>query len=405
MRFCLTIAGVLYAGFFLPVPAIGESLLQATTDEGLFTGKLVARDAQVCWLMGRDGRLGRLDIDRIKKIEAVAPKFRQHTIAELRDIVRREYGKQFEVVASGKYVICAVPQQARRYAAIFDGMYRSVHLYFSRRGFQLEEPEFPMVAVIFPNRTGFAEQCQRDGIRGGGGLLGYYHPDSNRVALFDSGEMHAEPEAQSLRNSSTETPPSLDTIFTRPEIGGTDFKIDVMPQRALGRPAAGEIAADLQATIVHEATHQVAFNIGLHSRIGHNPKWVVEGLATAFEVESMYAGAASDSQHERLNRDRFVWFMNFAETRRKANSIGEFAATDRMFASASPDAYAQSWALTFFLLETRPSKYARFLREIAAREPLRDYPPDERLTDFCTAFGANLEQLDAEFLRFFKRLK
>ncbi|MGE3316299.1 MAG: DUF1570 domain-containing protein, partial [Planctomycetaceae bacterium] len=165
------------------------------------------------------------------------------------------------------------------------------------------------------------------------------------------------------------------------------------------------IEADLQATIVHETTHQVAFNIGLHTRVGKNPKWVVEGLASAIEVASMYDGADGDSQRDRMNPTRFVWFMNFMATRRKPHSLSEFIASDRMFLLANQDAYAESWALTFFLLETRPSKYAAYLREVAARDSMSDYPPEDRLGDFCGIFGKNLEQFEAEFLRFFERFK
>ena len=39
----------------------------------------------------------------------------------------------------------------------------------------------------------------------------------------------------------------------------------------------GTSRGTLHSTIVHETTHQVAFNTGLHSRIGQTPKWVIEG--------------------------------------------------------------------------------------------------------------------------------
>lgn len=393
----LILAATLSAGAF--VEAAPPSLLEATADGKAYRGKLVGRDDKVCWLMGRDGRLTKLDIEKISKIEVASPAFRAHTGAELRDLVRREYGKDFDVVASGNYVICAPPLQAARYAELFDGMYRTVHLYFSRRGFRLQEPEFPLVAVVFPNRAAFAKQCERDGVRSGAGLLGYYHPDTNRVVLFDPGEA-TQPAKKST--SIPDSPLAQKNLFAANRDAGL---VDLHDDRMFGRQPAGEIEADLQATIVHEATHQVAFNIGLHSRVGKNPRWVVEGLATALEVPSMYDNSAADSQKERMNRDRYVWFMNFASARRKPNSIADFVATDRLFQTSILDGYAQGWALTFFLLETRPSKYAAYLRVIAARDPLAEYPPEERLADFCSIFGRKIEQFDAEFLRFFERLK
>jgi hypothetical protein len=36
-------------------------------------------------------------------------------------------------------------------------------------------------------------------------------------------------------------------------------------------------------TIIHEATHQTAFNVGVHRRFAAEPRWLVEGLATMFK--------------------------------------------------------------------------------------------------------------------------
>ena len=38
------------------------------------------------------------------------------------------------------------------------------------------------------------------------------------------------------------------------------------------------------ATVVHEATHQMAFNCGLHTRYADIPVWVSEGIAMYFET-------------------------------------------------------------------------------------------------------------------------
>jgi hypothetical protein len=110
---------------------------------------------------------------------------------------------------------------------------RHVHVYFAARGFAIREPEFPLVAVVFPDREKFAEYCRSEKVNPAAGLMGYYLQSSNRVALYDTAS-----------------------------------------------------TGDLDGTIIHEAVHQVAFNLGLHRRIGDNPLWVVEGLATTFEPEN-----------------------------------------------------------------------------------------------------------------------
>src|SRR5262249_7000897 len=113
--------------------------------------------------------------------------------------------------------------------------------------------------------------------------------------------------------------------------------------------AWGAIEASLKDTMIHEATHQAAFNTGLHSRIGETPKWVVEGLATVFEAPGIRNSGASANPKMRINRERFVWFGNFVRSRRKPQSLEAFLSGDDLFKSDALDAYSQAWALSFFL--------------------------------------------------------
>jgi hypothetical protein len=69
------------------------------------------------------------------------------------------------------------------------------------------------------------------------------------------------------------------------------------------------------------------------------------------------------------------------------------------------DAYGEAWALSFFLIETRPRAYAEFLRTIAARDPLRAYSADDRVADFKNTISKELPLLEAEFLRFIAAIK
>ncbi len=170
-------------------------------------------------------------------------------------------------------------------------------------------------------------------------------------------------------------------------------------------PGFGKIDGNLRDTIVHEGTHQVAFNTGLHVRFGANPTWIVEGLATVFESPGIRNRSLRGSAKDRINHERFGWFQNFSKKRRKQKSLEEFIINDDMFKQATLDAYSQAWALTFFLVETRPRKFARLLKKIAARDPLKVYTGKERLNDFKNVFGDRLVLLEAEFLRFIKRVK
>ena len=79
-------------------------------------------------------------------------------------------------------------------------------------------------------------------------------------------------------------------------------------------------------------------------------------------------------------------------------------ATDDLYSSATLDAYAEGWALTFFLAETRHASYGRYLKLIVQRNPLKAYSAAERVADFRRAFG-DVNALETDYLRFFEKLK
>lgn len=364
----LMILGLVSSSAVADPPAYLELLVK---DEPL-RGKLVAMDKTNAWLMTREGHLHELEVKDIKSVKRLSPRFEPLSSAEVRDALRREFGKEFEVAGSEHYLVCAPPGKAKEYAQLFENIYRSFHGYFSVRGFRMTKPEFPLVAIVFPDHKTFDSYCQKDGFRAFRGLMGYYIRTTNRVALFDSGNAQA----------------------------------GILGEENAPGPITATIEAGLADTMVHEATHQVAYNTGLHSRLGTNPKWIVEGLATVFESSGIRDSASSRGKaFDRANKDRYVWFRNYAQSRRKPKSLAAFVSEDKPYQAAALDAYAEGWALSFYLIETRSANYARYLKTIANRDPMKDYPAEERLADFKKAFGSDLDLLEADFLRFITRLE
>lgn len=353
--------------------AAPPSLLELTVKDAPQRGKLLAMDDYACWLMSPAGRIDRYQLKHISGMKRLSAKFRPRRTIELREELRQEFGKEFEFATSDHYIVCAKPGSARGFAKLFESVYRTFHNYFSVRGFRVDKPEFPLVAIVFPDQTAFANYCRQDGFPAFRGLMGYYLRTSNRVALFD---------AQATGGESTDT-----------------------SQRRRAAYRVGTVMnAGLQDTIIHEATHQVAFNVGLHSRIGDNPKWIVEGLATVFEAPGIRDSKSNSTLASRINRDRFVWFKNFAEKRRKPNSLESFLKVDIGFQTSALDAYSQAWALSFYLVETRPAAYAKYLKKVADRDPMESYTGKQRVADFQASFGGDLRLFEAGFLRYMDRL-
>jgi hypothetical protein len=156
--------------------------------------------------------------------------------------------------------------------------------------------------------------------------------------------------------------------------------------------------------IIHEATHQMAFNIGVHNRFSTTPKWLAEGLGTMFEAPGVWAWRDHPLQRERINRDRLTQFRQWVKMGRKSGAFVNLLSSDRLFESNPPAAYAEGWAWVFFLTETYPQKFGQYVAKTAARPDFEAYPLARRLSDFTSVFGTDLRMLETHFLRFIEAL-
>jgi hypothetical protein len=304
-------------------------------------------------LLARDGRVWNFTPDQVRNVQQTSSTFQGYSAAEVRARLAAELGKNFEISGTGHYLVAHAPGQRDYWSKRFEDLYRSFVHYFKVRGFRLLEPEFPLVAIVFRNQDDFLAYARLDGAAIGPNVLGYYSPMSNRISLFD--------------------------------LGG-------------GRASADDWQANA-ATIIHEAAHQTAFNTGVHRRFGAAPRWLVEGLGTMFEAQGVWDSTHYSSRESRYNRGRLARFQRLLPDRPE-NSLKEFLASDNLFQSNVDRAYAEAWALSFFLAETRAKKYSEFLARTAARPAFARYDAADRLADFTAIFGSNLRQLEAEYLRF-----
>ena len=71
----------------------------------------------------------------------------------------------------------------------------------------------------------------------------------------------------------------------------------------------------------------------------------------------------------------------------------------------APDAYAEAWALNYYLLHQRPRQYVAYLQMLSHKKELLWDDPQTRLAEFQAAFGENLGQLDADFLRYIRSVR
>lgn len=406
LRSCrlLPISGSTFRALFVKTSALVCSCvltLTATFADGLvriegndrqYEGKIVSLTRSECSLIDRQGRLRRLDVGKLKKVRKVARRFEPLSSSTFRTQLQQEFPAGYEIAGSTHYFVCAPPGRAAQYVQLFESIYRDVEQFYRVRGFAVQEPEFPLVAIVFRSQKEFMEYARRDQVKASPGLMGYYSLLTNRVALFDNQGI-----VQNSTLKSNESP-----LLRRK---AQDSVADLGGIRSQTVALASAITGETTDTVVHETIHQVGYNIGIHSRVGGTPVWVVEGLATALEPTGMRKRSGRNLISERVNTERADWFRNVLRQKRPMGFLAALVASDDNFNRNLLHSYSESWAFTFFLLEngSRRNDLVDFLQTLATRDPSVAYTAKQRLADFEEAFG-DISRLEVEFIRYMDRL-
>jgi hypothetical protein len=314
-------------------------------------------------LLGRDGHIWSINPRTVRQFERVEDDFRGYSAAEMRDRLLAEFGRRFEVTGSGQFLVVHPAGVRDRWAERFEQLYRSMLQYFAVRGFRVREPDFPLVAIVLADRNELHHYATREGFSSTVGILGFYSLRTNRVILLD----------ETLRGT------------------GSTARDD----RRWAR---------LMATIFHEAAHQTAFNVGVHSRTAAPPRWLSEGLGMLFEAPGIWNPQAFPDPLDRINHDRL------ADFRRRVGwltgeQLAEMVSSDAWFDNDPVSAYATAWAWTFYLSETQPQRYAELLARTAAAPPFRTSTAAQRQSEFVELFGGEFAMHAARLLRFTQDLE
>ncbi len=236
--------------------------------------------------------------------------------------------------------------------------------------------EFPLVAIVFADQTSYAKFAQAELGAAASSIIGYYSLATNRMTMYDL--------------------TGIESLRAPGDRRGSAAQINLM----LSRPDAERTVA----TVIHEATHQIAFNCGLQTRYADIPLWISEGIAVYFETPDLSSPKGWRNFGGSINQARLAAFADYAE-RRPADSLRSLIADDARFRDTSKalDAYAEAWALSYFLIHQRPKQYRAYLQVLAAKKQLIWDSPAERLAEFTAAFG-DLSSLDTDFQRYMAKM-
>lgn len=317
-----------------------------------YIGALLAEDAENYVLLQRDGRMKVVSRAGSSAPRPLKNSFSPFSAQTMKESLRAEFGKEYEVSQTEHYLVVHPIGKAMQCAQPFEDQYINARKYFEIRGITAVNPDFPLVAVVLNTRhefDRFLEKYQPENAHAQ--VLGYYSPRSNRTITYDQSNERSGP-----RNNIE--------------------------------------------TLIHEATHQIAFNTGIHSRFSPMPRWFTEGLATMFEAPGVHSSVTHPNLQDRFNKKWLSYIRSQSRPGQSTGVLAELIGSDELFRANPEKAYGYSWALTFYLAETQPEKYARYVRRVSQRTHFRDYSSQMRIEDFITIFGSELTDLESRMSRF-----
>ena len=251
-------------------------------------------------VMSPDGTLSTVPPEELVSHAEDTEEFKPLSSSELAARLLDELPAGFEVHATKHYLIAYNTSKA--YAqwcgALFERLYNAFTNYWTRQGFELRTPEFPLVAVVFADQASYGRFAHAELGEAAASIIGYYSLASNRMTMYDLTGMQGLRAAGDRRGS----PAQINQMLSRPDAERT------------------------VATVIHEATHQIAFNCGLQTRYADIPLWISEGIAVYFETPDL-SSPKGWRNFGSINQVRLAAFSEYAE-RRPADSLRTLIADD-----------------------------------------------------------------------------
>lgn len=368
LTFCL--------GLTSQVAALDYVTIKRGTGQREVAGKIEveAEDGGVL-LLARDGELWAITAEDLVSKRSDEQEFSPLTREEMSQQLLEQHAG-FKLHATNHYLICynTSPDYAKWVGSLYERLYDGFYNFWTKRGLKLRDPELPLVAVVFDTRDSysvFAREELGDAVEG---IIGYYSLRSNQVTMYDLTGL----EGLGLKGAKSER---IKTLLSRPQ------------------------AERNVATIVHEATHQLAFNSGMQTRYADIPFWVSEGLAVYFETPDLdsKAGWKKIGAVNQYNRLQFARYLR----ERPPNSLESLLTDDQRFRDpkTAPNAYAEAWAFNYYLLKRRSDDYSKYLQSLTKLEALVALEPQQRVAVFKAAFGDDLKRLEADWLKFMRTVR
>ena len=362
LRYC----ALFFAMALFSIEAIAMD--QVTINRGGFETNLegeIVVEAQDGGLMFRatDGRIWMIQPDEIKSKSSNSKPFKGLDANKLGQSIIAGLPKSAGTFRSIKSKdLLVVYNTSPAYASWVKSIYLRLNVAFKNfwknKGVELGKPDVPLSVIIFKSKSEFDAYAKATLGSVQGNALAYYNVQSNQVVMYD--------------------------LTGIAKFGGRRAATSSQLNSILRQPGAEAMVA----TIVHEAVHQIAYNSGLQKRFGPYPFWLNEGLAMFFEVPDLKSKRGwhgiGKINNVRLNQIKLML------RGQQATFFDDILRGDERF--RDPDqllnAYAESWALNFYLIQRQPKNYIAYLKAITEMVPLSEPESDERVALFEKHFGS-----------------
>jgi Protein of unknown function (DUF1570) len=229
------------------------------------------------------------------------------------------------------------------------------------------------------------------------GSAGFYSASENRLVLLN--QLGTQQYAK-VRDGLAQRRRAVES---RPDIDPDDRHQASTRLATLTSEMTYQAKAMTERLVRHEGAHQLIAAYGIQSRYGIEPTWLGEGLAQY--CEPVEIGAYHAALAERLTKVRDDGRLLPLKTLlNHRDAAGFFSLGDQKVETA----YAESWALTYFLLQGSHRveffDYIKSLRDIDTDAAAITAYKAEPATLLLSALGTDFNTLETQWLKFVTRL-
>jgi hypothetical protein len=330
-------------------------LLSVTLRNGQVDGLPIGLFSDKTLLMRDNGSILFLETDQILGHRITGQPFLPQDLQPLIADLQAEFGNQYRIRSAAPYLVIAKPNRIATWCDRFDRIHHSIRLFCTTRGIPMRSLEFPLIAIVLGSRKEFENYAKFEQTDIPAQCVGYYSQRTNRIVLYEN------------ENS--------------------------------------QVTSGTLETICHEATHQFAFNAGLHQRLAATPLWLMEGFAVQFEAPAYCNYADRDAASCWPASQRAAWETLKKDRRYFLTLCHQLIANDASFKSDTLNAYTAAWAMNSYLSQRRGRQYVEYLHRISSMKPFEEYSERDRIRDFSTAFGADIGILLRETIAHLEQMR